>query len=258
MSGGNRNARVGELLGAPSELGELAATFDTMADTIHAEEQLRRDLVADVAHELRTPVAVLQANCEALLDGVVARTPAQIASLHEEVVRLARMVEDLQTLSSAQAAALHLAREPCDLADIARTAAAGMASTADAAGVRLSTRLESAPIDGDPVRVHQIITNLLSNAIKFSGDGSTTTLAVRAGSGGAVLVVSDGGRGIDPADLPFVFERFWRSDPTNGPPGSGIGLAVARDLVVAHGGTIDIESTPGSGTRVTVRLPSHR
>ncbi len=120
MGRGDRRARVGDVPGAPAELRELAVAFDQMADTLTAQEQLRRDLVADVAHELRTPVAVLQANTEALLDGVLAHTPEQTASLHEEVLRLGRMVEDLQTLAAAEAAALHLRLQPCDLAQVRR------------------------------------------------------------------------------------------------------------------------------------------
>ena len=119
MGRGDEQARVGQVAGAPAELRELAVAFDQMADTLIAHEQVRRNLVADVAHELRTPVAVLQANTEALLDGLVAHTPEQTVSLHEEVLRLGRMVEDLQTLAAAEAAALQLSRQPCDLAQIA-------------------------------------------------------------------------------------------------------------------------------------------
>lgn len=255
MSRGNRHTRVGALSGAPSELGELARTFDGMADTIAGEEQLRRDLVADVAHELRTPVAVLQANCEALLDGVVAHTPKQTASLHEEVLRLARMVDDLQTLASAEAAALHLVREPCDLAAIADDAAAAIESTASHAGVRLVRDLEPAIIDGDPVRVRQIVTNLLSNAIKFIPPGGVVTIQVEPRGDQAILVVADSGPGISAEDLPHVFDRFWRGHAGNGATGTGIGLSIVRNLVMAHDGTVEAESTPGVGTQMTVRLP---
>lgn len=254
-SRGNRNVRVGALPGAPSEIGELAASFDQMAETIAGEERLRRDLVADVAHELRTPVAILQANCEALLDGVVAHTPDQTLSLHEEVVRLARMVDDLQTLASADAAALHLVREPCDLDAIAATAIAAIDSTAAAAGVRVDSVLAPAVVDGDPVRVHQIVTNLLSNAVKFTPPGGTIRVDVEASELGAVLTVSDTGAGIRPEDLPSVFDRFWRGHTTTTTSGTGIGLSIVRDLVAAHHGTVAAESVPGHGTRMTVRFP---
>ena len=137
MSSGNRQARVGPVPGAPAELRDLAVTFDQMADTLGAQEQLRRNLVADVAHELRTPVAVLQANTEALLDGIVPHTPEQTAALHEEVLRLGRMVDDLQTLAAAEAAALQLSLKPCDLAVIAAAAADDWEASFAAAGVAL-------------------------------------------------------------------------------------------------------------------------
>ncbi|HVV77626.1 MAG TPA: HAMP domain-containing sensor histidine kinase [Mycobacteriales bacterium] len=258
VSRGNRNARVGVLRRVPAELVDLASTFDSMADTIVAEEQLRRDLVADVAHELRTPVAVLQANAEALLDGVLPHTPEQTASLHEEILRLARMVDDLQTLASAEAAALHLTRQRCDLAGIAESAVTAMEPSAASAGVRLTHQLDPVMIEGDPVRIHQIVTNLLSNAVKFGGPGSSTSVRVGPEGRDAVLVVSDDGPGIDPEDLPHVFERFWRGHAATSPTGTGIGLSIAHDLVVAHGGRLDVASGPGGGTQVTARFPASR
>ena len=137
---GDRQARVGTVAGAPAELRELAATFDQMADNLDAQERLRQDLVADVAHELRTPVAVLQANTEALLDGIVPHTPEQTAALHNEVLRLGRLVEDLQTLAAAEAAALHLSMQPCDLALIAAAAADDWEASFTAAQVSFEGR----------------------------------------------------------------------------------------------------------------------
>ena len=134
------------MAGAPAELRELAVAFDQMADTLTAHEQVRRNLVADVAHELRTPVAVLQANTEALIDGLVAHTPEQTVSLHEEVLRLGRMVEDLQTLASAEAAALQLNRQPSDLAEVAAVAAEDWEASFAAAGVCFAHRLGPAPV----------------------------------------------------------------------------------------------------------------
>lgn len=254
MSRGDRGVRVGKLHHAPAELEELAATFDTMADTIAGEEQLRRDLVADVAHELRTPVAVLQANTEALLDGVVPHTPEQTASLHEEVVRLGRMVADLQALASAEAAALHLVREPCDLAAVAGAATSAISATASAAGVRLERSLAPAIIDADAVRLHQVVTNLLSNAVKFTPRGGTVSIDVGWADDVAALTVSDTGPGIPPDDLPHVFDRFWRGSGAGRSQGTGIGLSIVRNLVEAHDGTIRADSA-GGGTRMTARFP---
>ena len=178
MGRGDRTARVGPIA-APGEIGELATAFDLMADTLDRQEQLRRDLVADVAHELRTPIAVLQAGHEALLDGVTEPTQEQLASLRDEVLRLARMVGDLQTLAAADAAALQLTLSRHDLADIAAGAADSLAGRFEAAGVALERQLTPVDVLADPGRLHQVITNLLTNALKFTPSGGRVT--VRAG-----------------------------------------------------------------------------
>jgi two-component system, OmpR family, sensor histidine kinase BaeS len=255
MSSGNRQARVGPVPGAPAELRDLAVTFDQMADSLDAQEQLRRNLVADVAHELRTPVAVLQANTEALLDGIVPHTPEQTAALHEEVLRLGRMVDDLQTLAAAEAAALQLSLKPCDLAVIAAAAADDWEASFAAAGVRFEPRLEPTPVRADPGRLHQVIANLLSNALKFTPRGGRVQLTLTRAGGQACLQVSDTGPGIEPGDQPHVFERFWRGNQAGQTAGSGIGLAVAAELARAQQGTIELSSEIGRGTQFTLILP---
>jgi two-component system, OmpR family, sensor histidine kinase BaeS len=254
MGRGERTARVGPITG-PGEVRELAAAFDQMADTMDRQEQLRRDLVADVAHELRTPVAVLQAGHEALLDGVAEPTPGQLTSLRDEVLRLARMLTDLQDLAAADAAVLHLARRPCDLADLAATAADSLAGRFEAAGITLARRLVPAEILGDPRWLHQVITNLLTNALKFTpADGLVTVAAGPAGAQ-AVLTVTDTGTGIPADELPRIFDRFWRGRQAAQTSGSGIGLAVAAELTRAHGGQLSATSQPGHGTQLTLTLP---
>jgi two-component system sensor histidine kinase BaeS len=256
MGRGNRNARVGTLPNAPAELHDLAVTFDRMAETVTRQEQLRRDLVADVAHEIRTPVAVLQANTEALIDGVVPHTREQTVSLHEEVVRLAAMVEDLQALASAEAAALHLEFVPCDLATLADVAIDSTMTTATSAGLTLDRHLEPVFVNGDPARLHQVITNLLSNAVKFTPSGGRIVVDVTENDGMAALVVTDTGSGIDADDLPRVFDRFWRGRHAAETDGTGIGLAIVAELVAAHHGTVVANSSEGRGTTITVQLPS--
>jgi two-component system, OmpR family, sensor histidine kinase BaeS len=251
---GERWARVGDVPGAPAELQELATAFDEMADNLTAEEKLHRDLVADVAHELRTPVAVLQANTEALLDGVVPHTPEQTASLHEEALRLGRMVEDLQQLAAAEAAALQLSLQRCDLAEIAADAAGGFKASFAAAGVGFARQLEPAPVLGDPGRLHQIIANLLSNALKFTPSGGQVRMTLSAADGQARLEVADTGPGISPEDQRQVFDRLWRGAHAAGTAGSGIGLAVAAELARAHHGKIELASEPGHGSRFTLVL----
>jgi two-component system sensor histidine kinase BaeS len=254
MGHGDRTARAGKVSG-PGELRDLAAAFDQMADSLALQERLRRHLVADVAHELRTPIAVLQAGHEAMLDGVAEPTPEQLASLRDEVLRLARIVDDLRDLASAEAATLQIDQRPCDLADLAATAAARLNGPLAAAGVTLHRELAAAPVLGDPVRLQAVITNLLTNAVKFTPAGGSVTISAGPRDGKAVLQVSDTGSGISPDDLPHVFERFFRGRHSAGVTGSGIGLTVVAELVHAHRGKVDLSSQPGRGTTVTVTLP---
>jgi two-component system sensor histidine kinase BaeS len=255
MAGGDRSARAGQLKGA-GELRELAAAFDNMADTLDREDRIRRDLVASVAHELRTPVAVLQAAHEALLDGVTEPTGEELGSLRDEVLRLARMVDDLQVMAAADAAVLRLAREPQDLAAIAGAAADSLAHRFEAAEVTLRRELAPLPVQADERWMHQVVTNLLSNALKFTPAGGTVAIRGRRDGGDAVLEVEDTGIGIPPADLPRVFDRFWRGESARPTSGSGIGLAIVAELTSAHGGTITAASPPGGGARFTLTLPA--
>jgi two-component system sensor histidine kinase BaeS len=251
---GDRTARTGPVR-APGELRELTTAFDQMADALDRQEQLRRDLVADVAHELRTPIAVLQAGHEALIDGVTEATPDQLASLRDEVLRLARIVDDLQTLAEADAAALRLARSRTDLATIAAAAADSLAGRFAAAGLTLTRQLEPAPVRADAGRIHQVITNLLTNAVKFTATGGQVTISTGQAAGTAVLRVTDTGIGIPAADLPRIFDRFWRGRRAAHISGSGIGLAVAAELARAHGGELSASSPAGGGTEMTLTLP---
>jgi len=254
MGHGDRAARVGPIP-APGEIGELATAFDLMADTLDRQEQLRRDLVADVAHELRTPIAVLQAGHEALLDGVAEPTPEQLTSLRDEVLRLARMVGDLQTLAAADAAALHLALSPQDLAEIAASATDSLAGRFEAAGIILEQRLTPVAVLADPGRLHQVITNLLTNALKFTPAGGRVTVQAGPAGPAAALRVTDTGTGIPADELPRIFDRFWRGRDAAHVSGSGIGLAVAAELTRAHGGRLEAQSEPGHGARFTLTLP---
>ena len=254
MAGGDRSSRAGDVR-APGELRELSAAFDQMADTLDREDQIRRDLVAGVAHELRTPIAVLQAGHEALLDGVAEPTPAELSSLRDEVLRLARMVGDLQTLAAADAAALHLERSPNDLADIAASAADSLARQFEAAEVALDRLLSAVPVLADPRWLHQVAANLLGNALKFTPPGGHVTIATRQAGRDAVLEVTDTGIGIPPGELPRIFDRFWRGQGAAHTSGSGIGLAIAAELARAHGGDLTAASEPGHGTTVTLTLP---
>ncbi|HET9967383.1 MAG TPA: ATP-binding protein, partial [Streptosporangiaceae bacterium] len=255
MASGDRAARVGEIRTA-GELRELAAAFDQMAGTLDRQEQIRRNLVADVAHELRTPIAILQAGHEALLDGVAEPTPAELGSLRDEVLRLARMVGDLQTLAAADAAALNLTRKPVDLAELAGAAADSLGRRFEAAGLELHRQLDAAPVLADPRWLHQVITNLLTNALKFTPPGGQVTIITGVAGADAVLRVTDTGQGIPAEDLPRIFDRFFRGQQAAQISGSGIGLAIAAELAEAHGGRLAAASEVGHGTQLTLSLPS--
>ncbi|HEY6015139.1 MAG TPA: ATP-binding protein, partial [Gaiellaceae bacterium] len=250
---GDRSARAN--LRAPAELGRLAAAVDTMAATLEREDELRRALTADVAHELRTPVTILTAQCEAILDGVAQPSTEQVGSLYEEVLRLGRVIEDLETLASAEAAGLRLERAPVDLAGLVEETTGLLAPQFEAAEVGLAARLEPATVSGDRLRLAQVVRNLLTNALKFTPAGGRVEIAVARHDGVVELAVSDTGVGIPADELPHVFERFWRGSNGRITAGSGVGLAVVDQLVRAHGGSVTAASEAGHGAVFTVELP---
>jgi two-component system sensor histidine kinase BaeS len=253
-AGGDLAIRVGQVAGL-GKLRELSAAFDEMATTREEQDQVRRNLVADVAHEIRTPIAVLLAGHEAMLDGLTEPTPEQLASLRDEVLRLARMVDDLQRLASAEAAALQLRLVTRDLAAIAATAAASLVDAFEAANVRLIERLEKAEVMSDPLRMHEVVVNLLTNAVKFTPAGGDVTLETRQVGGQGELKVTDTGIGVPADELPHVTERFFRGQRSTEVAGSGIGLTIVAELIRAHHGTLALASQQGKGTSVTVTLP---
>ncbi|HVC86541.1 MAG TPA: HAMP domain-containing sensor histidine kinase [Gaiellaceae bacterium] len=251
---GDRSARA-NLQRAPGELGELAAAVDAMAATLEREDELRRALTADVAHELRTPVTILTAQCEAMIDGVTPASPEQLSSLHDEALRLGRVIDDLETLASAEAAGLRLERSRVDLGAVVEEAVALVRPQFETAEIELETNAEPAPVNGDEHRLMQVVRNLLINALKFTPAGGSVAVGVSCSDGVAELRVVDTGVGIVPEDVDHVFDRYWRGANGKTTSGSGIGLAVVRELVRAHDGTVAVSTEPGHGSTFTVRLP---
>ncbi len=255
----------GEVVGRASdvrglgEIRELADAFDEMAVAREEQDRVRRNLVADVAHELRTPIAILQAGHEAMLDGLAKPTAEHVVSLRDEVLRLARMVDDLQRLASAEAAALQLTLVPCDLAATAGGAVDSLADSFAAAGISLRRSLCEVLVLGDPLRMHEITTNLLTNAMKFTPAGGSVLLETGrdedSAGGKAMLRVSDTGVGIPPDEVPLVSQRFFRGQRSAGIAGSGIGLTIVAELVRGHHGSMKVTSGREGGTAVTVCLP---
>lgn len=239
----------------PGEIRVLRDALDTMAEDLRRQERLRRALVADVGHELRTPVTILLAELEAMREGVLATEPAQIDSLHEEAQRIARLVEDVGSIADAEASGFALERRHLDLATLTRDALQGIAVSLEEADLSLVTALEPVRVEGDPRRLEQVVRNLLTNAAKFAPAGSTIEVHVRAAGTDAVAEVLDRGPGFPADELPHVFERFWRGSQAGRTGGSGIGLAVVAEVVAAHGGTVAAANRTGGGARLTVRLP---
>ncbi|MEO8424483.1 MAG: ATP-binding protein [Actinomycetota bacterium] len=255
LARGDRATRISS--DRDDEFGEMADAFDAMADTVDEEDRIRRTFASDVAHELRTPLAILRTSVESIQDDVIDPDVTSIASLHEEVLRMSRLVEDLETIAHADAARFSLRQAPVDLGTETRTVVEGFRDRFAAVGIELRSEIEDVHVQGDAVRLRQIVSNLLSNALKFTPSGGLVTISVAARSDVAVLEVRDTGPGIPSDEIERVFDRFYRGGGVH-VGGSGIGLAVVQDLVRAHGGEVSVESEPGRGSRFIVALPLAR
>jgi signal transduction histidine kinase len=241
------------------DLGSLAAAFNTMTSDLRRLEESRRNLVADIAHELGTPLSVLQANLEGMLDGVVEVTPDRLAALHTQVRLLARLVEDLRDLSLAQAGKLPLDLRPVDLAALAVDAAAAVVPHAAEKDVTVQSRIASGlpAIMADRERLMQIVHNLLDNAIRHTPAGGEVTVGLDRVGDQMRLWVRDTGPGIPPEETARIFDRFYRLDASRSRAsgGSGLGLAIVKSLVEAHGGRVTVTSQQGEGSTFSVVLP---
>jgi len=260
MAAGDLDQRVE--VHSRDEVGELARAFNAMSDALARNEELRRNLMADIAHELRTPLSVIQGNLEAILDGVYEPTPENIAVTHQESLLLARLVNDLRELALIEAGQLQLDLEPTDLEVVARLVEEAFRPRAREKEVRVI--LDFVPglpkVSADAQRMRQVIANLVSNALRFTPPGGEIRLVGRAEHGEVTMRVEDTGAGIPPDDLPHIFDRFYRGDRSRSrhAGGSGLGLAIAKQLVEAHGGTIEVESEVERGTTFIISLPSVR
>lgn len=253
------------------EIADLAGAFNEMAGSLQKAEQLRHDMVADIAHDLRTPLAVVQGNLQAILDGVYPLDRQEIATIHEQTLVLSRLVDDLRELARAEAGQLDLRIQPVDPAALVEPVVGSYRETASGKGVELT--FDTGPglpmALADPDRVRQVLHNLLANALRYTPPGgriTVSTYAAASGPASIVVSVADTGPGIPADDLAHVFDRFWRADKArsrseDGPDtsaGSGLGLAIARQLIEAQGGTIGVESESGRGSRFWFSLPAYR
>ena len=267
---GDLTARVSE--NYPRQFGLLARRFNHMVDELERAEQQRRNLTADIAHELRTPLHIIQGNLEGILDGVYEPNPENINNTLDETKLLARLVNDLQTLSLAEAGQLPLHPTRFLLADLMEDLTSSFSSQASSLGISLQTNIHdpSKEITADYDRLNQVLSNLISNAIRHTPRGETISLAtdivpvegsIPSGTpfgDGIRIAVKDTGSGISAEDIPFIFDRFWRGSKSRTERvNSGLGLAIAKQLIHAHHGTIEVQSKIGEGTTFIIELPGY-
>jgi signal transduction histidine kinase len=237
----------------PRDVRQLVEAFNTMTLRLAANEEQRKHLFADTAHELRTPLAVIRGTIEGMIDGVYPRDDAHLVPLLDQTTIIARLLDDLQTIATAEAGVLVLHRTETDLAALIRDAVASFAPGAERNGVDLHADVQALPeVSLDPVRIRQVLDNLVANALRYTPAGGSVRIEAASNDGMVRVSVRDTGRGMTPEDISRVFERFVKSADSGG---SGLGLAIARSLVEAHGGTIAAESAPGKGTTITFTLP---
>ena len=251
---GDYSARVSEH--GPRDVRTVARAFNTMAERLQTQDRQRRNLLADITHELRTPLTIIQGNLEGLLDGVYPRDDLHLEGILDDTRVMSRLIDDLHTLAMAESGALKLQKGPVDLALLVNETAASFQAQADRAGVTLVVEVDpDLPVlELDAARMREVLSNLLSNAMHHTPGGGSIRVMCEAqlGDAGVTLTVSDTGVGVPPADLPHIFERFYKSPDSRG---AGLGLSIAKNLVEAHGGEIKATSVVGEGTRIQVMLP---
>jgi signal transduction histidine kinase len=250
---GDLGARV-ELTGAP-EVRSVGHALNRLAETLEHEEDVRKSTVADLAHELRTPVNGLLSRIEAAQDGVL-EPATNLEAMHAEALRLTRLLDDIQKLAEAEQPGLLITKEPVDLAEVAQTEADAFAPRFAEKAIDFDVELEPVEVIADEGRLNQVVANLLSNALRYTGEDGRVRLTVRREGASGVLDVADTGIGIPPDDLRHIFKRFWRGEKSRSRAtgGAGIGLAIVNELVRAHDGWIGVDSTPGKGSTFRVTL----
>ncbi len=249
----------------PGDFGRLAHAFNRMAKELDRAEQQRRNLTADVAHELRTPLHIIQGNLEGMVDGIYEPSEEQIGMILDETLQLARLVDDLQTLSLAETGQLSLVLEALSVSDLLNDVKTSFSGPAEEAGIHITLsnaeELQGLELVGDAGRLDQVLSNLVANAVRHTHPGGVIEIGASDSPWGVRITIRDTGEGISSQDLPYVFDRFWKGDRSvsgSTGAGAGLGLAIARQLVQAHGGDIWVESEPGAGTLFTIDLPGDR
>lgn len=257
VAAGDLEQRVEET--GSEEVVHLTRAFNEMTTALHKAARWRQQTMADIAHELRTPLSVIQGNLRAILDDVYPLEKAEIARLYDETRLLSRLVDDLRQLAQAEAGQLTLYKRPTDLAALCRAAVVNLGPAVETKGIALSLNVsEPLPIvQADPERLTQVLRNLLSNALRYTPPGGRIEVTAQVVQGHPRVSVTDSGPGIAPEHLERIFDRLWRASPSRSRQdgGSGLGLAIAKSLVEAHGGRIWAESAPGEGATFIFELP---
>ncbi|MHB1064064.1 MAG: sensor histidine kinase [Georgenia sp.] len=262
VAAGDYSARVPDLA-MGTEFDDLADAFNAMAAALSDVESTRTKMLGDLAHEMRTPLAIVDAHLEGIQDGIIEADAATLVMLRDQIGRLTRLGEDVALVTSAEEGRLSMRREPVPVARIVETAVAQGSARYAAKGVELDVVVGDAAgrtvLDADADRMGQVLTNLLDNALRHTPAGGTVRLTALRAGGRVRLSVADTGEGIAPEHLPHIFERFYRADTARDRAhgGSGVGLAIVRSITRAHGGVATVESTgPGRGATFTVDLPA--
>jgi signal transduction histidine kinase len=259
---GNLSVRVTEK-NKSGMFSDLFKRFNKMVDDLERAEQQRRNLTADIAHELRTPLHLIQGNLEGVLDGIYEPTSEHINATLDETRLLTRLVNDLQTLSLAETGQLPLHPTSFPLANLIQDLTTSFAPQAASLGIALHTNLNDTDqiITADYDRLDQVLSNLISNALHYTPQGGSIIIQTGTGSNpdrNVQIIIKDSGQGIASDDLPFIFDRFWRSEKSrSGRSHSGLGLAITKQLIIAHHGTIEAKSELGHGTTFIIELPRH-
>ncbi len=251
VADGDYSIRVRER--GPREVRALTRSFNAMTTRLQSNEESRRNMLADVTHELKTPLTVIQGNLEGMLDGVYPLDRDRVESILSETRLLSRVIDDLRTIALAESGALKLQKESTDIGELINHTVAAFRPQADAASISITTDLASTPaIEVDPARIREVLENLIANALRYTPRDGSIRIRCESANQQISVSISDTGQGIAPEDLPHIFDRFYKGSDSRG---TGLGLAIAKNLIAAHGGEIFAESEVGKGTTIRFTLP---
>lgn len=256
ISNGDYGVRIEEK-STTKEVSQLIASINQLAANLEKQENLRKQLTADVAHELRTPITTVQTHLEALIEGVWEPTPERLQSCYDEMARISKLVVDLESLAKIEIQNLNLDKHPISLSDLALKSKASFETQLRDKNLNMTVSGNASPVSADESRMNQVLVNLLSNAIKYTPEGGSISIHLSETEDTVILSIKDNGIGIPENEMPYIFERFYRADKSRNrlTGGTGIGLAIVKSIVTAHGGTVHVGSRLNEGSCFTITLP---